>query len=69
MNVQLPQRMDKAAFLHWAQDQMKAWVWTRGPAGFPVGPEVLEGDDAVVRIKALDLDAPLPDVYARVKLD
>jgi len=48
---------------------MKAWVWTRGPAGFPVGPEVLEGDDAVVRIKALDVDAPLRDVYARVKLD
>ena len=38
---------------------MKAWVWTRGPAGFSSGPDVLEGNDAVVRIEALGIDVPL----------
>jgi len=57
------------AYLVFAQDQMKAWVWTLGPTGFPAGPEVLEGDDAVVRIDALDVDLPLRDVHARVRMD
>src|SRR5205807_10659979 len=34
-----------AAYLVFAQDEIKAWVWTRGPAGFPAGPAVLEGND------------------------
>ena len=57
------------AYLVFAQDQMKAWVWTLGPTGFPAGPEVLEGDGAVVRIDALDVDLPLRDVHARVRMD
>jgi Uma2 family endonuclease len=48
-----------AAYLVFAQDQMKAWVWTRGPAGFSSGPDVLEGSDAAVRIEALGIALPL----------
>jgi len=52
-----------------AQDQVKAWIWTRGPAGFPSGPDVLEGDNAVARIEALGIDLPLAEIYARVRMD
>ena len=55
--------------LVFAQDQIKAWVWTRGPAGFPSQPDVLEGEDAVVRIEALGINLPLAEVYARVRMD
>ena len=58
-----------AAYLVFAQDQIKTWVWRRGAAGFPSGPDVLEGNDAVVRIEALDIDFPLAEGYARVRMD
>jgi Uma2 family endonuclease len=48
--------------------QMKARVWTRGPAGFSSGPDVLEGNDAV-RTEALGIDLPLGEIYARVRMD
>ena len=58
-----------AAYLVFAQDEIKAWIWMRGPAGFPCGPDVLEGDGAVVRIEALSIDFPLAEVYARVRME
>jgi Uma2 family endonuclease len=58
-----------AAYLVLAQDQIKAWVWTRGTAGFPSGPQVLEGGEAVIRIEALGIDLPLAEIYTRVKMD
>lgn len=48
---------------------MKAWVWTRGPAGFSSGPDVLEDNGAVVRIEAFGIDLPLGEIYARVRMD
>jgi Uma2 family endonuclease len=57
------------AYLVVAQDQVKAWVWTRGPAGFASGPDVLEGHDAVIRIEPLSIDLPLAEIYARVRMD
>jgi Uma2 family endonuclease len=64
--LQLP---SLAINLVFAQDQIKAWVWTRGPAGFPCQPDVLEGEDAVVRIEALGINLPLAEVSARVRMD
>ena len=58
-----------AAYLVLAQDQLKAWVWTRGTAGFPCGPEVVEGGEAAIRVAALGIDLPLGEIYARVKMD
>jgi len=57
-----------SAYLVFAQDEMKAWVWTRGPQGFAPGAVVLEGAEAVVRIDALGIDLPFANIYARVGL-
>lgn len=56
------------AYLVFAQDEMKAWVWTRGPNGFPPACQVLEGSEAVARIEPLQIDLPFSEVYARVRL-
>ena len=55
------------AYLEFAQDEMKAWVWTRGPTNFPASADVLEGESAVVRIARLALDLPFAAVYERVR--
>jgi Uma2 family endonuclease len=56
------------AYLVFAQDEMKAWVWTRGATGFPPTSEVLEGGEAVVHIEPLKVDLPFAEVYDRVRL-
>ncbi len=58
-----------AAYLVFAQDAIKAWVWVRGPEGFFSGPKLFEGEDAVVRLEALGVDLPLAEVYRRVRID
>jgi Uma2 family endonuclease len=52
-----------------AQDEAKAWVWTRGPAGFAGAPEIFDGDNAVIPIESLGLELPLKEVYARVRFE
>ena len=56
------------AYLVFAQDEMKAWVWARGPKDFAAGADVLEGQDAVIHVGPLGLDLPFAEVYARVRL-
>lgn len=58
-----------AAYLVFAQDERKAWVWVRAPEDFSPGPQVVTAQDAVIRIAALGIDLPLADIYARVKID
>src|ERR1700730_18462264 len=58
-----------AAYCVFAQDTVKAWVWTRGPGGFPPRPELAEGESAVIRIEALTLDLPFKEIYTRVRMD
>jgi Uma2 family endonuclease len=58
-----------AAYLVFAQDSRKAWVWVRGPNGFPAGPHVIEGDDSTIAIAALNLTVPLAAVYSGVAAD
>jgi Uma2 family endonuclease len=41
-----------SAYLVFAQDELKAWAWARGPNGFPSGPQVHSALDAVIRIVA-----------------
>jgi Uma2 family endonuclease len=57
------------AYLVVAQDEMKAWIWTRGPDGFAPGPEVVEGAEANVRIDALGIELPFGEIYARVRFE
>lgn len=55
------------AYLVFAQDELKAWVWTRHEQGFAPGAVVLEGVEAVVRIEALSIDLPFVEIYDRVR--
>lgn len=59
--LQLP---SLTAYLVFAQDELKAWAWIRGDQGFPPGPEVVAGEDEIIRITSLRLDLPLKDIYA-----
>lgn len=56
------------AYLVFAQDEMKAWVWTRGPKDFSPSAMICEGRGAVVRIEPLGIDLPFAEVYDRVRL-
>jgi Uma2 family endonuclease len=42
-----------AAYFVLAQDEAKAWVWVRGPDGFPPGPNVIAGRDAIIPSRRL----------------
>jgi Uma2 family endonuclease len=55
------------AYLVFAQDEPKAWLWTRRPNGFEPTPDVVVGYDKIIHIKALDLMLPLGAVYAGVE--
>jgi Uma2 family endonuclease len=54
------------AYVVLAQDEPKAWVWVRGPNGFPPGPQVIAGNNEAVRIADLGLDLPLSELYSGV---
>jgi len=56
------------AYLVFAQDEMKGWVWVRAPSGFPPSSEVLQGGEAVVRIEPLEIELPFTEIYDRVRL-
>jgi Uma2 family endonuclease len=53
-----------AAYVVLAQDEPKAWVWPRGPAGFPPGPQVVAGADGAIAVITFGLDLPLSELYA-----
>jgi Uma2 family endonuclease len=53
-----------SAYLVLAQDEIKAWIWVRGAAGFSPGPNVVEGHDATIEIAALGIDLPLSEIHA-----
>jgi Uma2 family endonuclease len=53
-----------AAYLVFAQDEVKAWIWMRGEKGFPPGPDVIVGEDKSISIAALGLDLPLKGIYS-----
>jgi Uma2 family endonuclease len=52
-----------SAYLVLSQDQPKAWVWLRGTEGFPAGPEVMNSEEAVIRIPLLSIELPLGEIY------
>ncbi|MGB7035133.1 MAG: Uma2 family endonuclease [Xanthobacteraceae bacterium] len=56
------------AYLVFAQDETKAWVWQRGPADFPASAEVFDRADAVIHIERLGIDLPFATIYDRVRL-
>jgi len=59
-----------AAYLIFAQDEVKAWVYSRGGGDrFPPGPQVFVGTDAAISIPALSIDLCLADVYRGIDFD
>jgi Uma2 family endonuclease len=57
-----------AAYLVFAQDEMKSWVWVRSLDGFSPGPQIYAATDAVIPIAALGIELSLAEIYARVKI-
>ena len=55
------------AYMVFSQDEPKAWVYVRTDAQYMVGPELISGTEAIVRIAALQLELPMADIYAGVK--
>ena len=56
------------AYLVFAQDEIKAWVWTRSARDFGASADVLEGGEAVINIERLGIALAFADAYARVRL-
>jgi len=57
------------AYLVFAQDEPKAWVWSGEPTKLPPAPAVVGGQDKIVYIKELQLTLPLGAVYAGTDVD
>jgi Uma2 family endonuclease len=55
-----------AAYLVLAQDEPKAWVWVRGNAGFPAGPEVV-AEGGLIQIHSRGIEMPLVEIYGEWK--
>lgn len=53
-------------YLICAQNEMRAWVWTRRDGDWPGAPEILEGQDAAVAVPALGIDLSLADIYRNI---
>jgi Uma2 family endonuclease len=57
-----------AAYLVLSQDEVKAWVFVRGASQLPA-PEAIAGEDATIRVPALEIDLSLAEIYAGVEFD
>jgi Uma2 family endonuclease len=57
-----------ATYLVLSQDEVKAWVFVKGPSQLPA-PEVVAGPAERIPIPALGLELPLADIYADVDFD
>jgi Uma2 family endonuclease len=57
-----------AAYLILSQDEIKAWVYTKGLADY-LRPEVLDRAVARISVTALGIDLPLSEIYADVEFN
>jgi len=58
-----------AAYLVFAQDERKAWVWIRKAENFPSGPNVIDDENAIVQVPALSLNLPFSAIYSGIEAD
>jgi Uma2 family endonuclease len=58
-----------ANYLVLAQDEVRAWMWTRATGGFPGGPMVHDGADSFFSIPALGITLSLAEIYQRVRME
>jgi Uma2 family endonuclease len=61
--VRLPSLL---AYLVVAQDEAKVHLWARGADGFPSGPKIVKGSDAVIEVAPLAIGLPLAEIYAGI---
>jgi len=50
-----------------AQDRPQAWIWSRGPGGWPEEPLMVQGLDALLPVPIVGLALPLADVFRGVE--
>lgn len=62
--LQLPSLL---AYLVFAQNEHKAYVWLRTAGGFPAAADVIAGRDKTLRIAPLNLIVPLAAIYAGIQ--
>ena len=51
-----------------SQDEPKAWVYVRAREQFTPGPVVISGTAATIRVTALQLELPMAEIYAGIKV-
>ena len=56
------------AYIVLAQDEVKAWAYSRSSNQLPA-PQVLSGPDTALGIPGLGIDLPLADIYADIEFD
>ena len=65
--LQLP---SLAAYLIFAQDEIKAWAYNRSSdKQFSPRPQVFRDADTSIGIPALEIDLPLAEIYAGIEFD
>ena len=57
------------AYLVFAQDEPKAWIWLRGTTGFAAGADVIVGKDKIISIPALQIELSLSEIYQGIGAD
>jgi Uma2 family endonuclease len=55
------------AYIVLSQDEPKAWVFERTGSQFSSGPVVVSGEDAIIRVAALQLELPMAEIYAGIR--
>jgi Uma2 family endonuclease len=53
-----------SSYVVFAQDEPKAWVWSRVDGAFPATPAVIAGKDKSIHMPALHIALPFAAVYA-----
>jgi Uma2 family endonuclease len=57
------------AYIVLSQDEPKAWVHARSGAEFTLVPVVIRGTEANIQIAALQLELPMSEIYAGLKIE
>lgn len=55
------------AYIVLSQDEPKAWLFERTGSQFSSGPVVVGGEEAIIRVAALQLELPMAEIYAGIR--
>jgi len=64
--LQLP---SLSTYLVLAQDEVRAWLWTRETNGFSGGPTVHGSNESILSLPTLGISLSLAEIYDRVRMD